>query len=122
VALGPLKGNLFPDSTREFFDGVERTVAAGLRHRLEVLTPYAQLSKDEVIVRGRGLPLELTFSCIDPQGIRHCGACNKCAERIEAFASAGVPDRTSYARRFAQPAGRSVPTSGPAAAGLERSL
>lgn len=103
VALGPLKGNRFPDNTRAFFDAFERTVAAGLRHPLEVITPFAQLAKEEVIARGRRLPLELTFSCIDPQGIGHCGACNKCAERIEAFAAAGVTDRTGYARRPPQP-------------------
>lgn len=117
VALGPLKGNRFPDSARAFFDAFAGAVASGLEHRLEVLTPFAQLSKDEVIFRGRGLRLELTFSCIDPQGIRHCGACNKCAERIQAFASAGLPDRTSYARRLSPARVRSVATGG-----LERSL
>ena len=30
---------------------------------------------------GRGLPLELTFSCIAPVAGQHCGRCNKCAER-----------------------------------------
>jgi 7-cyano-7-deazaguanine synthase len=42
------------------------------------------------------LPLELTFSCIRPAGERHCGSCNKCAERRQAFASAGLKDPTDY--------------------------
>jgi 7-cyano-7-deazaguanine synthase len=29
--------------------------------------------------------------------VLHCGACNKCRERREAFAAAGVEDRTTYA-------------------------
>ncbi|HEY4485265.1 MAG TPA: 7-cyano-7-deazaguanine synthase, partial [Nitrospiria bacterium] len=50
----------------------------------------------EVIERGRSFPMELTFSCLNPQGKDHCGACNKCAERMEAFAQAGMEDRTQY--------------------------
>ena len=33
-----------------------------------------------------------------PRGLRHCGRCTKCAERQHAFAAAGVPDPTRYAR------------------------
>jgi 7-cyano-7-deazaguanine synthase len=39
----------------------------------------------------------LTFSCLAPQGRRHCGRCNKCAERKRAFRQAGIPDPTKYA-------------------------
>jgi 7-cyano-7-deazaguanine synthase len=46
--------------------------------------------------RGRFLPLELTFSCMRPLDGRHCGDCNKCAERRKAFRDAGLPDRTPY--------------------------
>jgi 7-cyano-7-deazaguanine synthase len=51
-----------------------------------------------VIRRGADLPLELTLSCLRPAiDGRHCGDCNKCRERAEAFVTAGVPDRTAYA-------------------------
>lgn len=47
--------------------------------------------------RHRALPLHLTLSCLHPMSDgRHCGDCNKCRERAEAFAAAGVPDRTDY--------------------------
>jgi 7-cyano-7-deazaguanine synthase len=46
---------------------------------------------------GVGLPLEHTFSCIDPVDQLHCGRCNKCAERSHAFADAGMTDPTEYA-------------------------
>jgi len=42
--------------------------------------------------------LEHTFSCIDPQDGRHCGHCNKCAERRLAFAALEIDDVTEYAR------------------------
>jgi 7-cyano-7-deazaguanine synthase len=64
--------------------------------RVELRRPYVSLSKAEVVRRGRGLPLELTFSCLRPVGGRHCGRCNKCAERRRAFAEAGLDDATAY--------------------------
>jgi 7-cyano-7-deazaguanine synthase len=89
LAFGILKGNPFPDSTPEFFDGLETTLNLAMSGRLRLVRPYAGLSKAEVLDRGKGLPLELTFSCLNPVGERHCGACNKCAERKSAFDQAG---------------------------------
>jgi 7-cyano-7-deazaguanine synthase len=99
IALAPLDSNPFPDARPEFFRAFERTVELGLALKLRVLTPYAGLTKAQVIRRGRPLPLALTLSCARPQGGAHCGACTKCAERIEGFRKAGVPDPTRYARR-----------------------
>ena len=65
---------------------------------LPVETPLAGLSKADVIRRGRELRLDLTFSCLSPgPDHRHCGRCNKCAERMRGFAAAGVVDPTEYA-------------------------
>ena len=97
IALGTLKGNPFPDSSREFFDDVAALVQRGLGHTLEVLTPFAGLTKADVLELGRGLALQHTFSCIDPQQNRHCGRCNKCAERRAAFAQLKIDDVTEYA-------------------------
>jgi 7-cyano-7-deazaguanine synthase len=99
VALGPLKTNQFADSSSAFFRGLQKVVELGLSTRLEILTPFADRDKHEILGMGRDLPLELTFSCLNPVERRHCGACNKCAERIEAFAEAGIPDRTAYQDR-----------------------
>ena len=96
IASGILKGNPFPDSAPSFFRTLEIAFSEGLRAPLTVITPYSQLSKKEVLERGRHLPLGLTFSCISPKGRLHCGRCNKCAERIRAFRSAGLHDPTRY--------------------------
>lgn len=98
IALGLLKGNPFPDATPDFLRGFERVAAGALTHPLEIVTPFSSLSKTKVIDLGRALPLELTFSCIRPVGEKHCGGCNKCAERRRSFAEAGVKDRTDYHR------------------------
>jgi 7-cyano-7-deazaguanine synthase len=99
VAMGSLGGNPFPDATPEFFAAIAATASRALRAPLEVVAPYRELTKSDVIRRGAELPLELTLSCLrpTPDG-RHCGDCNKCRERAEAFLAAGVADRTAYAR------------------------
>ncbi len=97
VTLAVLKGNPFADASEPFFRELAKAVNAALESRLTILRPYAQLNKMEVLERGRGLPLEWTFSCIRPVEGRHCGACNKCGERRRAFTAVGWPDPTTYA-------------------------
>jgi 7-cyano-7-deazaguanine synthase len=99
VALAPLASNPFPDATPDFFRDYESIVNRAIGGSVRVLRPYAGLTKREVMRSGQGLPLELTFSCIQPAGKLHCGRCNKCAERRRAFSTAEMPDPTRYATR-----------------------
>jgi 7-cyano-7-deazaguanine synthase len=96
LALAILAGNPFPDATPAFFAAYAGAVNQAVGGAVRVLRPYAELTKVQVLQRGRDLPLERTFSCIHPIAARHCGACNKCAERRRAFAAAGLADRTVY--------------------------
>jgi 7-cyano-7-deazaguanine synthase len=100
VVLGSLAGNPFPDATPGFYGKVAAAASEGLGTTLAIAVPYRDLTKADVVRRGADLPLELTLSCLNPapSGL-HCGDCNKCRERVEAFAAAGVEDRTTYARR-----------------------
>lgn len=98
LALGHLASNPFPDATPEFFTAFQNVVNTAIGGRVEVLRPYLGLRKVEVMRRGRGLPLEQTFSCIHPVNERHCGRCNKCAERRRAFTDADLKDPTVYDR------------------------
>ncbi|MFH1726587.1 MAG: 7-cyano-7-deazaguanine synthase [Elusimicrobiota bacterium] len=95
IAMGPLRANPFPDAGPAFLRGMARTLSAGLRRPIRILAPFARRKKDEVLESVRGVPWELTFSCLSPVGKSHCGRCNKCAERGRAFAAAGIADRTS---------------------------
>jgi len=104
VALGVLRGNPFPDATPSFFAAYAAAVNQAVTGAVQVLRPFAALKKVDVLRRGRELPLELTFSCLQPVGPasdstlpRHCGRCNKCGERRRAFREAGIPDPTRYA-------------------------
>lgn len=97
VALGTLRSNPFPDATPAFFEAFASAMNQAIGGTVGVLRPYAAIGKLDVMRRGRGLPLELTFSCLRPVGGRHCGECNKCEERRLAFEQAGMDDRTEYA-------------------------
>ena len=99
IAVGQLEGNPFSDATPEFFSAMTRALSLGLGHRLEIASPFLSKSKVDVIRLGASLrvPFELTLSCMNPQEFRHCGVCNKCRERRDAFMASGVEDITSYA-------------------------
>jgi 7-cyano-7-deazaguanine synthase len=103
IAMAPLESNPFPDARPEFFRAFSRAVELGVGIKLKVLTPFAGMTKADVVRRGAGMPLELTISCARPNGNLHCGACTKCAERVEGFTEADVPDPTLYARRPRHP-------------------
>ena len=101
IALGTLAGNPFGDATPAFFRRMAACLSQALDRRIRILTPLRRLRKARLIRCAAKVPLHLTFSCIRPRGMRHCGRCNKCAERQAAFRAAGVVDRTGqvYFRR-----------------------
>lgn len=96
LALALLETNPFPDATPAFFSNYETIVNQAIGGSVRVVQPYRGLHKDAVLLRGRHLPLQWTLSCMRPVDGRHCGACNKCAERRDAFRRAGCPDPTVY--------------------------
>jgi 7-cyano-7-deazaguanine synthase len=101
LSIGTLAHNPFPDATPEFRAALARALSLGLATPLTLEAPFAAVEKADVIRRGAHLPLGLTLSCMKAPGFaaekpRHCGACNKCRERREAFVAAGVVDPTVY--------------------------
>jgi len=96
IALAVLRANPFPDASEEFFKLLAAAVNTGVGDKLVIERPFVGLAKAEVIARAAGLPLEWTFSCLQPVRGLHCGACNKCAERRTGFRMAGRSDPTNY--------------------------
>ena len=96
ISIAPLKTNCFPDGTDKFFRLIQETLGEGLNFKFSIITPFSHLSKTDVIKLGAHLPLELTFSCIKPSGMHHCGVCAKCAERKKAFQQLKIKDKTVY--------------------------
>jgi 7-cyano-7-deazaguanine synthase len=96
IAIGSLGTNPFPDGSFEFFQNYAQVLSQGLGYQIEVIVPYNQSHKEDIISRYQHLPLELTMTCMDAQAGIHCGQCNKCYERQLAFNKAGVQDKTLY--------------------------
>ena len=96
IEIGVLRGNPFADSTKAFFKKMSDVLSLGLSAPIEVRAPFHKMKKEDVISLGKKLPLEFTFSCLNPKGYEHCGECNKCVERKKAFFAAGVYDKTKY--------------------------
>ena len=100
IYSGVLSGNPFPDASSDFFESLAKTLSEGLNWPIQIVRPYSRLSKTDVLELGRNLPLEHTFSCLNPIEGHHCGACNKCAERHKGFVDLGINDKTVYSRPF----------------------
>lgn len=97
LALGVLGSNPFPDASPAFFASFANAVGMGVNDpTLRIIAPFGTLHKAEVMHLGKDLPLEWSFSCIQPKENIHCGHCNKCAERQHAFRDADMSDPTKY--------------------------
>lgn len=80
-------GDHFPDSSREFYESIEKTLSLGLNDEIEIHTPLYGMTKPEVVaalIKGDG-PIGFgdTVSCVVPGG-EPCSECYKCEERREA--------------------------------------
>jgi len=101
LALATLSNNPFTDAQPEFLEPFEQALATATGNLVKIIRPFSQLSKNQVLSRGARLPLQLTFSCLAPVEGRHCGECNKCAERAQALRSLPDGDPTVYAKQQA---------------------
>ncbi|MBI4457126.1 MAG: 7-cyano-7-deazaguanine synthase [Acidobacteria bacterium] len=97
LLLGTLQGNPFLDARPEFFSQMARSLSLGLGGPFQILAPFCESRKEEIIQLAAKAPLELSFSCIRPKQEQHCGKCNKCGERKKHFRLAGIEDTTLYA-------------------------
>lgn len=96
IEIGVLKGNPFKDSSKAFLAKMQDVLSTGLGEPIEIRAPFQKMKKEDVLILGKSLPLEVTFSCVNPKGYEHCGDCNKCTERKKAFFAAGIFDKTRY--------------------------
>ncbi len=115
LALGSLASNPFPDSTPAFFADLEAPAQPGDGGSSAADPAVRGAAQGRGPGVGRHLPLHLTFSCIDPIEGRHCGRCNKCAERKKGFRDAGMkrPDGLSRLNRHAPAAHTAGPGGRP---------
>lgn len=103
VALGNHFGDhaVYPDCRAEFVEMFGLAAQAGTYSNIQFLAPFTEMTKTEIVkfaIRELKLTPEYlagTWSCY-VGGEHHCGRCSTCVERKEAFADAGVEDKTIY--------------------------
>ena len=78
---------IYPDCRPEFIDAFSAAVKAGTYKGVQVISPYCNITKRDIALRGRALGIDysLTYSCYKG-GEKHCGKCGTCVERKEALA------------------------------------
>jgi 7-cyano-7-deazaguanine synthase len=87
----------YPDCRKEFYESFQSTARLGTGYDLIIEAPFSQTSKSDLIRLGAklGVPFELTWSCY-LNGPKHCGKCESCVNRRNAFRQAAVQDPTEY--------------------------
>jgi 7-cyano-7-deazaguanine synthase len=87
----------YPDCRKEFYHAFEKAAQLGTSKAISIETPFGDIRKSEVIKIGMELdvPLKLTWSCYG-NGSKHCGKCESCINRKNAFKDSKTPDPTEY--------------------------
>ena len=77
---------IYPDCRPAFIDAFAAAVQAGTYNGVRLLSPYCNMSKRDIALRGKALGIDYskTYSCYKG-GEKHCGKCGTCTERKEAL-------------------------------------
>lgn len=83
----------YPDCRPAYFDAFNALLKIAIVGApLTIVTPFVQWGKKEIIEEGLRLkaPLDLSFSCYDPQEEHPCGHCDACILRKKGFDDVGL--------------------------------
>lgn len=92
IHTGPnaMDGTPYPDCTPAFIQAFQGVLNVATKQALEgrppkLITPLIQWDKAEIIRQAKllNVPIEMTFSCYDPQHDRACGVCDACVLRAD---------------------------------------
>jgi 7-cyano-7-deazaguanine synthase len=106
IGVNSLDYSGYPDCRPEYIEAFQRmgnlATRAGVEGKqlLTIHTPLIRMTKAEIVETAvsRGVPLELTWSCYEPQPDgAACGRCDSCQLRRRGFAEAGQDDPLRYA-------------------------
>jgi len=88
----------YPDCTIEFYKAFETAAQLGTDNKhISIHAPFSNKTKAELLQLGTKLkvPYHLTWSCYLNRS-KHCGTCESCINRRNAFKNAGLTDPTEY--------------------------
>ncbi len=82
---------IYPDCRPEFVLAMDNAVCAGTWNNVRLLTPYTNINKADIALRGLqlGINYDETWSCYKG-GDKPCGVCGTCREREEALQQACI--------------------------------
>lgn len=77
---------IYPDCRATFIHAINEAAAYGTYNKVNVLSPYNNMTKRDIALIGSNLNIEnkKTWSCYKGQDL-HCGVCGTCIERKEAL-------------------------------------
>jgi len=80
---------IYPDCRPEFVQAMNEAIHAGTWNNVQLLTPYTNISKTEIVRHGLrlGINYDETWSCYKG-GDKPCGVCGTCREREQALKDA----------------------------------
>ncbi len=85
------------DCTPEFLERLNQVYSLNRKAPVQIEAPFVKRSKTEILKLGTELGVDYgkTWSCYAGQD-KACGVCPTCAERMKAFAEAGIVDPLPY--------------------------
>ncbi len=94
----------YPDCRPVYLAAYQQLIDLATKQALDgyapkLLSPLLSKSKVDIVKLGKALkiPFELTLSCYDPGSLKdHCGTCDACSLRKNAFIEAEIEDPTKY--------------------------
>lgn len=91
---------IYPDCREEFMVPFAEAISKGDWSNISLRRPFEKYTKAEIARLGISLevPYGLTWTCYKG-GIKHCGKCGSCVERLASFAEVGVEDPVAYEDR-----------------------
>jgi len=93
VAIGLIRGAVFPDQTADFVRQAERTISRAIARQINIVAPLIELDKPDILLLGREykVPTEETYSCYVGSETP-CGSCAACIERKMAEEALGAAE------------------------------
>lgn len=100
LAYGAHAGDhaIYPDCRPEFVVQMIKAFCVCHYEPLQLEVPFLEWDKGDICSHGLALevPYRLTWTCYEG-GVKACGKCGACRERLEAFEKCGEEDPISYA-------------------------
>lgn len=87
------------DTTQTFVNNINHVSSLNRKSQVKLCAPFISLKKKDEIEIGKklGVHFDETWSCYKGDyELGACGTCPTCAERIQNFAKAGLPDPIKY--------------------------